>query len=243
MVQKIEQEGTDNFWVICLKSAELERGKARIYSQDVWLASHPLPLGRSQTTPQTLLLRTPLCPRRRTEHTSTAPSQSPSFVGPSQSTLADPARPCKPAPSLPMLCHRLSPLGTKRLALKARSLCGHLHRKKAGSGWRGPSPKTRISCDLRHGARPDKVLPQGQTNQPLQLSSRVYRGKKEKKQNRREQQRTRGRRASSYKDGGPPTTKVQFQIRPQGVATARRRGSSHGILQSTPRPSLQSLAW
>ena len=86
-----------------------------------------------------------------------------------------------------MLCHHLSPLGAKRLALKARSLCGHLHRKKAGSGWRGPSPKTRISCDLRHGARPDKVLPQGQTNQPLQLPSRIYRGKKEKKQNRREQ--------------------------------------------------------
>ena len=134
--------------MICLKSAELERGKARIYSQDVWLASHPLPLGRSQTTPQTLLLRTPLCPRRRTEHTSTAPSQSPSFVGPSQSTLADPARPCKPAPSLPMLCHRLSPLGAKRLALKARSLCGHLHRKKAGSGWRGPSPKTRTHSTI-----------------------------------------------------------------------------------------------
>lgn len=186
---------------------------------------------------------TPLCQEANGTHFHCSKSQSPSLVGPSQSTLADPARPRTPAPSLPMLCHRLSPLGAKRLALKARSLCGHLHRKKAGSGWRGPSPKTWISCDLRHGARPDKVLPQGQTNQPLQLPSRIYRGKKEKKQNRREQQRARSRRASSHKDGGPPITKVQFQIWPQGVATARGRGRSHGILQSTPRPSLQSLAW
>lgn len=36
----------------------------------------------------------------------------------------------------------------------------------------------------------------------------------------RQQQRIKGRKASSYQEG-PPTPKVQFQDRPQGVATAR----------------------
>lgn len=101
------------------------------------LVGFPLcPLGQvSDHSPVSALTDTPLPQEANGTHFHCSKSQSPSFVGPSQSTLADPARPRKPAPSLPTLCHRLSPLGAKRLALKARSLCGHLHRKKAGCGW------------------------------------------------------------------------------------------------------------
>lgn len=54
----------------------------------------------------------------------------------------------------------------------------------------GPSPKPWISRDLRqHFARPDKVLSRGQTNQPLQLQSRVYREKKKGKKKKAEQKR------------------------------------------------------
>lgn len=89
------------------------------------------------------------------------------------------------------------------------------------------------------------MLPKGQTNQPLPLQSRVYGGgKKEKKQNRRETaQRIKGRRASSLREG-PTTTKVQFQVRPESVATVRdseREGWEPQNPAKHPRP--QSPAW
>lgn len=128
--------------------------------------------------------------------------------------------------------------------MKVHSFCGHLHRKKAGSGWLWPSPKPWTSCDLRqHFARPDKVLPQGQTNQPLQLQSRVYGGeKKEKKQNRRETaQRIKGRRGSSLREG---PTKVQFQVRPESVATVRDSEREGWEPQNPAKyPRLQSPTW
>lgn len=165
--------------MICLKSDELIRGKARIYT--LGLAGSWLHTPSSGHDPA-FVLGTTFCPGRQAEHTLTGPGtraclkqQAP------QSMLAGPVNHSKPTPSFPMHCHRLPPLGAKRLAMKARSFCGHLHRKKAGSGWRGPSPKAWISCDLRYFARPDKVLPQGQTDQPLQLQSRVYGGKKGEK--------------------------------------------------------------
>lgn len=145
-------------------------------------------------------------------HTPTALHSQSLSQQPSQPTLANPVQP-QARSLLPMHGHHLSFLGSKRLTMKARSFCDHLHRKKAGSGWRGPSPKPWISCDLRqHFARPDKLLPQGQTNQPLHLPSRVYRGKKRRKSRteERQQQRINGRRASSHREG-LPTTKVQFQ--------------------------------
>lgn len=125
-------------------------------------------LRRPQTARQTLFV--PLgswapgsngCPRNR----GWSPSPRPRLA-----QLVDPS---KPVPSSPTHCHHLSLWAQggslRKLTLSVATYTGS---KLALAGWRGPSPKAWISCNLRqHFAQPDRVLSQGQSNQPLRQQS------------------------------------------------------------------------